>query len=163
MQLAGCDPDPRAGEIPGGGIRRKAPVSYYNTGTDNSSQAWVTAYTFWPVSKTAGCILYVSGQSSLSGTVTWWQPSISSPSTPSGPSSGTEGASYTYSTGGSIATSGDTPQYMFTWGDGTNSGWLASGTTSASHAWASPGTYHLNYAQGGHVERQSRSVDGLQS
>jgi hypothetical protein len=23
--------------------------------------------------------------------------------------------------------------------------------------------YNLNYAQGGHVERQSRSVDGLQS
>jgi len=25
------------------------------------------------------------------------------------------------------------------------------------------GLYNLNYAQGGHVERQSRSVDGLQS
>jgi len=44
--------------------------TYYNTGTDNSSQVWVTAYTFWPVSQTAGCIFYVSGQSSLSGTVT---------------------------------------------------------------------------------------------
>ena len=32
---------------------------------------------------------------------------------------------------------------MFTWGDGTNSGWLASGTTSASHTWASPGTYQV--------------------
>jgi hypothetical protein len=32
---------------------------------------------------------------------------------------------------------------MFNWGDGTNSGWLAPGTTSASHVWASPGTYQV--------------------
>jgi len=117
--------------------------TYYNSGTDNSSQAWVTALTFWPGSSTAGCILNVSGQSSLSGTVTWWLPSVSAPNAPSGPSSGKPGASYTYSTGGSTATSGDTPQYMFNWGDGANSGWLASGTTSASHTWASAGTYQV--------------------
>jgi len=33
---------------------------------------------------------------------------------------------------------------MFTWGDGTNSGWLASGTTSASHAWSTGGTYSVS-------------------
>jgi hypothetical protein len=92
--------------------------TYDYSGTDNSSQAWVTAYTFWPGSKTAGCILSVSGQSSLSGTVTWWQASVTAPSTPSGPASGAAGASYTYSTGGATTTSGDTPQYMFNWGDG---------------------------------------------
>jgi hypothetical protein len=55
--------------------------TYYNSGTDNSSQAWVTALTYWPGSKTAGCILSVSGQSSLSGTVTWWIPSVTPPGT----------------------------------------------------------------------------------
>ena len=116
----------------------------YGTGTDNSSQAWVTALTYWSSGATAGCILSVSGQSSLSGTVTWWQASVTAPSTPSGPASGAAGASYTYSTGGATTTSGDTPQYMFNWGDGSNSGWLAPGTASASHIWASPGTYQVS-------------------
>ena len=99
----------------------------YSSGTDNSSQAWVTALTYWPGSRTAGCILSVSGQGSLNGTVTWWIPSISTPNTPSGPATGTNGTSYTFSTGGSTAASGNTPQYMFNWGDGTNSGWLPAG------------------------------------
>jgi len=116
---------------------------YYNSGTDNSSQVWVSGYTFWPHGGTAGCILSISGQSSLNGTVTFWMPSVSTPNAPSGAASGTIGTSYTYSTGGSTATSGDTPQYMFNWGDGTNSGWLASGTTSASHSWAAAGTYQV--------------------
>jgi hypothetical protein len=126
---------------PGSAYTRSCNV--YGVGTDNSTQAWVTALTYWTSGITAGCILSVTGQSSLSGTVTFWIPSVSAPSTPSGPSSGVPGASYTYSTGGSTATSGDTPQYRFNWGDGSNSGWLAPGTTSASHVWASPGTYQV--------------------
>jgi hypothetical protein len=32
-------------------------------------------------------------------------------------------------------------QYLFDWLDGTDSGWLAAGTTSASHAWSTSGTW----------------------
>ena len=66
---------------------------------------------------------------------------ISSPSTPTGPTSGTTGTSYSYSTGGSTSNLGHSVQYQFDWGDGSNSGWLPVGTTSASHPWSSAGNY----------------------
>jgi hypothetical protein len=66
---------------------------------------------------------------------------VSQPTTLSGPTSGTPGISYTYSTGGSASSEGHTVQYYFDWGDGTNSGWLTVGTTSAQKSWSSPGTY----------------------
>jgi hypothetical protein len=75
-------------------------------------------------------------------TVTYAAPeAISTPNTPSGTASGLIGTSFAYTTGGSIADSGHQVQYLFDWGDGTNSGWLPVGTTSASHSWGSPGTY----------------------
>jgi hypothetical protein len=66
---------------------------------------------------------------------------VSAPSTPTGPTSGTVGNSYTFTTGGSISSLGHSVQYQFDWGDGTNSGWLPVGTTSASHPWSSAGNY----------------------
>jgi len=66
---------------------------------------------------------------------------VSQPTTLSGATSGTPGSSYTYSTGGSASSEGHTVQYYFDWGDGTNSGWLAVGTTSAQKSWSAPGTY----------------------
>jgi hypothetical protein len=66
---------------------------------------------------------------------------ISTPTTPSGPTSGTTGTSYSYSTGGSSSNLGHSVQYLFDWGDGTNSEWLPVGTTSASKSWVSEGTY----------------------
>ena len=68
---------------------------------------------------------------------------VSAPTTPSGPASGTTGTSYSYSTGGSVSSFGHTVQYLFDWGDGTDSGWLAVGTTTASHTWAAAGTYNV--------------------
>jgi len=66
---------------------------------------------------------------------------ISTPNTPSGPLTGVVQTSYSFTTGGSSSNLGDLFQYLFDWGDGTNSGWLPVGTTSASHSWTSPGTY----------------------
>jgi N-acetyl-anhydromuramyl-L-alanine amidase AmpD len=66
---------------------------------------------------------------------------VSMPNSPSGPTSGTTGVSYAYSTGGSSSNLGHSVQYLFDWGDGTNSGWLPVGQTSASHSWSSAGTY----------------------
>jgi hypothetical protein len=46
---------------------------------------------------------------------------------------------YTYSTGGAFSNlSGHQVQYFFDWGDGTNSGWLPVGTTTAPKTWPSP-------------------------
>jgi len=72
----------------------------------------------------------------------------SSPSTPilMGPTSGKTGQSYTYS---AVSTDPENDQlsYLFTWGDGTNSGWLGpfdSGETmNASHSWTNDGTYSI--------------------
>jgi len=66
---------------------------------------------------------------------------ISTPTTPSGPASGSTGTNYTYSTGGSTSNLGHPVQYKFNWGDGSASVYLPVGTTSAQHSWTSPGTY----------------------
>src|SRR5437879_4798806 len=66
---------------------------------------------------------------------------ISKPAIPAGPASGTQGVSYTYTASGSASSWNNPVQYELNWGDGTNSGWLASGITAASHSWATAGTY----------------------
>ncbi len=73
------------------------------------------------------------------------QPSevVSTPNTPNGPISGTTGTGYSYSTWGSSSSFGHSVQYLFDWGDSTNSGWLPVGTTSASKSWSSVGTYSI--------------------
>ena len=68
---------------------------------------------------------------------------VSAPVAPSGPTGGTEGASYAYSTGGSNSNWEDPVQYRFDWGDGTFSIWLPLGTTTASHVWSVSGTYNV--------------------
>ena len=70
-------------------------------------------------------------------------PTVSVPTIPSGPASGTVGMSYSYSTSGSTSNLGPSLQYKFDWGDGTDSGWLAMGATQASHLWATAGTYTI--------------------
>ena len=69
--------------------------------------------------------------------------SISAPNTPSGPTIGTISTSYDYSTGGSTTSMGDPVQYKLDWDDGSTSGWLTAGVTTASHGWAAAGTYHV--------------------
>ncbi|MCD6390813.1 MAG: PKD domain-containing protein [Dehalococcoidia bacterium] len=67
------------------------------------------------------------------------------PSSPSGPSSGYIGTSYTYSTSATDP-DGDQVKYTFDWDDGTTSetGFVSSGsTTSKSHSWSNPGTYYV--------------------
>jgi len=69
------------------------------------------------------------------------------PSTPSGTSSVTPDTSYTYSTSATDP-DGDQVFYKFSWGDGTDSGWVgpysSDETGSASHSWSSVGTYHVS-------------------
>ena len=93
-----------------------------------------------------------SGQSSASLTPveysTNWIASgaetISTPATPDGPTFGTIGTSYTYTASGSTSNFGHPLQYIFDWGDGTPSDWLAVGTTSASHTWTTGGVFAVS-------------------
>ena len=66
---------------------------------------------------------------------------VSVPAAPLGPASGGVGTKYTYSTGGATSSSGNPVVYLFDWGDGTTSGWLTAGRTTAQHAWKSAGAY----------------------
>ena len=68
---------------------------------------------------------------------------VSPPNAPSGPAAGVVNTSYAYSTGGATSSIGHPVQYFFDWGDGTNSGWLTVGTTSASHTWTTWSTYRV--------------------
>ncbi|MDH4197169.1 MAG: choice-of-anchor D domain-containing protein, partial [Candidatus Aminicenantes bacterium] len=77
----------------------------------------------------------------VSGTGVVVVETISTPSTPSGTTSGFTNTSYSYSTGSSTSNFGHDVQYLFDWGDGTDSGWLAAGTTSAQKSWSSANTY----------------------
>jgi hypothetical protein len=63
--------------------------------------------------------------------------------TPSGPDRGySNGKSYTYSAQSHSSLYHDV-EILFDWGDGTNSGWLPVGETSASKSWALPGLYSV--------------------
>jgi uncharacterized repeat protein (TIGR01451 family) len=67
---------------------------------------------------------------------------ITTPSV-SGQTSGNPNTSYTYTASNALSNLGHPVQYQFTWGDGTNSGWLAAGTTTASHTWTAAGAYSV--------------------
>jgi hypothetical protein len=68
---------------------------------------------------------------------------VSSPTTLSGPKTGVTGDPYTYTTSGSVSSFGHDVEYLFDWGDLTDSGWLGVGVTSASHLWSSANTYTI--------------------
>jgi hypothetical protein len=62
------------------------------------------------------------------------------PAAPAGPTSGTAGVSYSF-TATTTDPEGDPISYLFTWDDGTDSGWLATG--NASHTWTTAGSYDI--------------------
>ncbi|MBO3804013.1 MAG: PKD domain-containing protein, partial [Candidatus Brockarchaeota archaeon] len=67
------------------------------------------------------------------------------PATPSGPSEGFPGTSYSFSTS-STDPEGDQVKYTFDWGDGTTAatGFLPSGSTGTlSHSWSRSGQYNV--------------------
>lgn len=68
---------------------------------------------------------------------------VSTPTAPTGPATGLISTSYSFSTGGATSSLGHPVRYKFDWGDGTDSGWLAQGTTTASHSWTATGAYNV--------------------
>jgi sugar lactone lactonase YvrE len=66
---------------------------------------------------------------------------VSLPNTPSGPTNGISGITYTYSTGGSVCSWGHNVEYRVDWDDGNQPSWSSS--SSASHSWDTAGTYNI--------------------
>ena len=83
------------------------------------------------------------------------------PSTPSGPTNGKAGTSYSYLSS-SIDIDGNQIYYLFDWDDGTDSGWTGpydSGqTASASHVWTVQGSYSIKVKA-----RDEHGVEGVWS
>jgi hypothetical protein len=99
----------------------------------------------------------------VSGTGVVLTETISTPNTPSGPTSGYTNISNTYSTEGSTSNLGHDVQYLFDWGDGTGSGWLPVGTTSAQKSWSAPDAYNVTAKArcASHITTQSTWASGL--
>jgi uncharacterized OB-fold protein len=111
-------------------------------GTMSASHSWALAGTYL-VKAQARCATHTSMVSSWSKSLSVTVETISNPTMPSGETSGTVGTSYVYLTGDSSSELGHSIQYLFDWGDGTNSGWLPVGKTSASKSWVLPGVYSV--------------------
>jgi len=86
-------------------------------------------------------VLTINGNKTVTAIFNSIPETVSTPPTPGGPSSGTTGTAYTYTTGGYTSNLGHSIEYRFDWGEGTYSDWSSS--TSASKAWSSAGTYSV--------------------
>ena len=114
-----------------------------------ANEAWFTAGVY-PVTVKARCAIdnQVISSSSAALNVTIANPTqqetISTINPPTGENVVTTGAGYQfYYAGGGVSNLGHAVQYQFSWGDGTNSGWLAVGTVSASKTWSSQGNFSV--------------------
>ncbi len=65
---------------------------------------------------------------------------LTAPEAPIGPSAVDARSTYTYYVGGSTGSRGEPVQYCIDWGDGTDTGWLPSGSSSAAKSWTSAAT-----------------------
>src|SRR5262249_25369032 len=110
---------------------------WLGAGTLAQSHTWAAPGTY-VVTLQARCAVDASIVSAVSSatSVAISQETVSPPTAPTGAQVGNVGTSYTYTAGSAISNTGHSIQYRFRWGDGTDSGWLSTGVTSASHAWA---------------------------
>jgi len=68
---------------------------------------------------------------------------ISAPAAPGGPPIALVGPIYALTASGAVSSLGHAIQYRFSWGDGSDSGWLPVGTAAAIHAWTAVGNYQV--------------------
>jgi len=100
--------------------------------TISASKIWTKGGVF-TVKAMARCATHTDIVSKASSGLVVTVESVSPPNMLSGPTNGLPNTEYTYSTGGAFSNlSGHQVQYIFDWGDGTNSGWLPVGTTTAT-------------------------------
>ena len=126
------------------GISLYTPAGVELCNDTSSTSAEIASCTI-PSSGTYTILAYDSFNGILTGSYSLFlglhPETISVPNAPVGAKEGTTKNSYSYSTGGSSSSFSHPEQYLFDWGDGTNSGWLSVGETVASHLWGTPGAY----------------------
>lgn len=125
-----------------GKVNPPARVSSNQTTTSHTpgSLSYATKY-FWKI--VAKDDQGATTESSLWSFTTVTEPpeTISTPSPAGGPSAGKVNQLLTFSTGGASSSLGHSLQYLFDWGDGSQSNW--SYGANASHAWGDSGTYYI--------------------
>ena len=132
----------------GGGTISPSGTNWYNSGQAVSVSATASAgYSFsnWTgdlSGSTNPTSLAMSGPKSVTANFAAIPETVSTPTTPSGPTNGVIGTSYSYSTGGASSNLGHSVQYRFDWkGDGTDlSSW---GSATRSKTWTVAGTYQV--------------------
>jgi len=82
--------------------------------------------------------LTMNGNKNVTAHFTLIPETISTPTLPTGSSTGKVGQNLNYTTGGSTSNLGHSVEYRFDWGDGTTSGW---GASTQSHTYSTVGTY----------------------
>jgi len=123
------------------------PYSYsWNFGDGGTSSAQNPSHTYTQANTYSAILTVTDNASQLDTDTTTINVSsqtheVTTPNTPSGPSTGATNATYTFTTGGSTCSQGHAVQYRFDWEDGTYSTWSSS--TSNSHSWSSAGTYSV--------------------
>jgi methionine-rich copper-binding protein CopC len=85
-------------------------------------------------------VLTMDANKSVTAVFTAIPETVSKPTTPTGPASGSVNQSLTYSTGGAVSNLGHTVQYQFTWGDGSTSTW---GSSTQSHTYTAAGNHTI--------------------
>lgn len=128
--------------ITGSNFGASGTVTFNGTAASVSSWGATSISTTVPSGASTGNVVVTANGLSSNG-MTFTVPAaetVTTPNTPFGPTSAVKNLTYTYTTGGSVSSYGNPVQYRFYWGDGSDSGWLASGTTSASHSWSTAGT-----------------------
>ena len=85
-------------------------------------------------------VLIMNGNKSVAAYFTQTVEIVTSPNTPTGPSTGKVGQNLSFTTGGSTSNLGHSVQYYLDWGDGTISDW---GSASQSHSYTNVSTYTI--------------------
>ncbi|MEK7474273.1 MAG: hypothetical protein AAB152_01450 [Candidatus Coatesbacteria bacterium] len=111
--------------------------STWSAGT-SASHAWSSGGSY-SVMAEARCQADTGVTSASAGSMAVSMETVTPPPTPTGPTDGVAGATYTYTTTGSTTSLGHTVEYKFDWGDGTYSSWSTS--MDASHSWSAASTY----------------------
>ncbi len=120
-------------------------TSFVNSGGSASlSHSWSGQGTYQVRAKAKDVNGAESGWSSSHQIVTGHPPNT--PSSPSGPDTGTHGPSYSF-TATTTDPDGDQVAFKFDWGDGSESGWSSyvnsGGSATMSHSWSGQRTYQV--------------------
>jgi len=84
--------------------------------------------------------IFINGNKNVTAHFSQSDEFVTTPFTPTGPSSGTVGQNLSFSTGGSSSALGNPVEYQFDFGDGTLSSW---GGTTRTNTFTQPGTYEV--------------------